>query len=66
MSGRDFTRSVCGLEPTHVRADCSYEANEYRRSKDIEMSKASYNCKIGFMEILVFNITFIINNYLVF
>ena len=58
MSERDFTQSVRGLGPNHIKADCSHEARRYRHSTDIEVSEASYNCKIGFIEILVFNISF--------
>ena len=66
MSERDFTRSVRGLGPNHKKADCNHGARIYRRLTDIEVSEATNNCRIGFIEILVFNISFSINNYLVF
>ena len=37
-----------------------------RRSTDIEMSEATYTCKIWFMEILVFKTSFKHENYLIF
>ena len=66
MSERGFTRSVPGLGPNHVKADCRDEAIGYKRLTDIEVSEATYNCKLEFIEILVFTISFNINNYLVF
>ena len=66
MSESDFIRSVRELGSNHIKADCSHEASGYRRSMDIEVSEATYNCKTGFIEILVFNISFNINSYLVF
>ena len=49
-----------------MTADYSREASVYRRSMNMEASEATYNCKIGFVEALVCNISFNINIYLVF
>ena len=57
VSERDFTRSVRGLWPNHIKVDCSHEASGYRGLTDIEVSEATFNCKIGSIEILLFKIS---------
>ena len=64
--GKGLYTKCLRTRPNHIKVDCSHETSGYRRSTDTEVPEATYNCKIGFIEVSVFNIIFDVNNYLVF
>ena len=55
-----------GTRPNDIEAHFSHEASGYQVFMDIEVSETTYSCNIGFIEILVFKISFNVNSCLVF
>ena len=64
LVGRGIYTKYLRTRPNHIKTVFNHEVS--RRSADIEVSEAIYNCKIGFMEILVFKNSVKYNIYLVF